>query len=237
MTGNLLWLAVAARGAPPLPARSRAARRRLLPRLHRHPPLRHLARRRGRRRGAGSRASSAPSRWASGRPPIWPVRSPAGGRPVKAALLDQRVVAGVGNIYADEALFAARVHPAAPAGRLSRARVARVHDAVRRRPRGGHRGPGRLDPRLPHARRRLRLGAGALRRLRPRRRALRRCGTPLRRTVIAQRGTTYCPRCQRFYRVGVRPRGASASSPLASSARSCWKPPIGFLPITICGTV
>src|SRR4029077_17772355 len=51
--------------------------------------------------------------------------------PVKAALLDQRVVAGVGNIYADEALFAARIHPAAPAGRLSRARVTRLHDAVR----------------------------------------------------------------------------------------------------------
>ena len=51
--------------------------------------------------------------------------------PVKAALLDQRVVAGVGNIYADEALCAARIHPASPAGRLSRARVARLHDAVR----------------------------------------------------------------------------------------------------------
>ena len=59
-------------------------------------------------------------------------RALAGRRaPVKAALLDQRVVAGVGNIYADEALFAARIHPAAPAGRLSRVRVARLHEAVR----------------------------------------------------------------------------------------------------------
>jgi formamidopyrimidine-DNA glycosylase len=39
--------------------------------------------------------------------------------PVKAFLLDQRMVAGVGNIYADEALFRARVHPMRPAGRLS----------------------------------------------------------------------------------------------------------------------
>ena len=59
------------------------------------------------------------------------MRWPASKAPVKAALLDQRVVAGVGNIYADEALFAARIHPAAPAGRLSRARVARLHEAVR----------------------------------------------------------------------------------------------------------
>ena len=93
--------------------------------------------------------------------------------PVKAALLDQRVVAGVGNIYADEALWAARIHPLSPAGRLSRARVVRLHDAVRDDSPGGHRRPGRLDPRLPHARRRLRLRTGALRRLRPRRRALR----------------------------------------------------------------
>jgi formamidopyrimidine-DNA glycosylase len=118
--------------------------------------------------------------------------------PVKAAILDQRVVAGVGNIYADEALFAARIHPAAPAGRLSRARVARLHEAVRdalqaaieaqgasirdfRTPDGGY---GSAQERF------LAYGRGG--------EPCERCGTPLRRTVIAQRGTTYCPRCQRF---------------------------------------
>jgi len=50
--------------------------------------------------------------------------------PVKAFLLDQRKVAGVGNIYADEALFRARVHPLRPAARLSRAQVAALRDAV-----------------------------------------------------------------------------------------------------------
>jgi formamidopyrimidine-DNA glycosylase len=118
--------------------------------------------------------------------------------PVKAALLDQRVVAGVGNIYADEALYAARIHPAAPAGRLSRARVTRVHGAVRaalqagidaqgasirnfRTPDGGY---GSAQERFAA------YGRGG--------EPCERCGTPLRRTVIAQRGTTYCPRCQRF---------------------------------------
>ncbi|HWX96797.1 MAG TPA: bifunctional DNA-formamidopyrimidine glycosylase/DNA-(apurinic or apyrimidinic site) lyase [Solirubrobacteraceae bacterium] len=50
--------------------------------------------------------------------------------PVKAFLLDQRMVAGVGNIYADEALFRARVHPRRPAGRLSRTQWSAVRDGV-----------------------------------------------------------------------------------------------------------
>jgi formamidopyrimidine-DNA glycosylase len=52
-------------------------------------------------------------------------------RPVKTALLDQTLVAGVGNIYADEALFLAGIHPATPARALDAASVARLHGAVR----------------------------------------------------------------------------------------------------------
>ena len=50
--------------------------------------------------------------------------------PIKAFLLDQRRVAGVGNIYADEALFRARIHPLRPAGRLTPEQYARLRDAV-----------------------------------------------------------------------------------------------------------
>ncbi len=50
--------------------------------------------------------------------------------PIKAVLLDQRRVAGVGNIYANEALFRARVHPLRPARLLKRAQVAALRDAV-----------------------------------------------------------------------------------------------------------
>jgi formamidopyrimidine-DNA glycosylase len=50
--------------------------------------------------------------------------------PIKAFLLDQRRVAGVGNIYADEALFRAGVHPLRPAGRLSRSQYAALRDGV-----------------------------------------------------------------------------------------------------------
>jgi formamidopyrimidine-DNA glycosylase len=50
--------------------------------------------------------------------------------PVKAFLLDQKRIAGVGNIYADEALFRARIHPLRPANRLTRAQTAALRDAV-----------------------------------------------------------------------------------------------------------
>jgi formamidopyrimidine-DNA glycosylase len=50
--------------------------------------------------------------------------------PIKALLLDQRKIAGVGNIYADEALFRAGIHPRRPAGRLSAAQHARLRQAV-----------------------------------------------------------------------------------------------------------
>jgi formamidopyrimidine-DNA glycosylase len=60
------------------------------------------------------------------------LRTLARGRsaPIKALLLDQRRIAGVGNIYADEALFRAGVHPLRPAGRLSREQYARLREAI-----------------------------------------------------------------------------------------------------------
>jgi formamidopyrimidine-DNA glycosylase len=118
--------------------------------------------------------------------------------PVKAAVLDQRVVAGVGNIYADEALFSARIHPAAPAGRLSRPRVVRLRDAIVAALEAGIEAQGASirDFRTPDGgygsaqERFLAYGRGG--------EPCVTCGTPLRRTVIGQRGTVYCPRCQRF---------------------------------------
>ncbi len=60
------------------------------------------------------------------------LRSLACGRtaPIKALLLDQRRIAGVGNIYADEALFRAGVHPLRPAGRLSPEQYARLRETI-----------------------------------------------------------------------------------------------------------
>ena len=87
---------------------------------------------------------SAATRWPSSSPRAWAwsrssadftaeaLRALARGRktPVKAFLLTQERIAGVGNIYADEALFRARIHPLRPVGTLKRAQIEALRDAV-----------------------------------------------------------------------------------------------------------
>jgi formamidopyrimidine-DNA glycosylase len=63
-------------------------------------------------------------------PAFWRARLSRTHRPLKAVLLDQRVVAGVGNIYADESLFEARLHPGRKASSLTGAEVQRLRRAV-----------------------------------------------------------------------------------------------------------
>ena len=114
--------------------------------------------------------------------------------PVKVALLNQRLVAGVGNIYADEALWRARINP--HARRVGRDRAARLHRAVRDvlaeaiQPRGHHL-PGLPDGERPVGSQR-RLPAG----LRTGRAALPALRDPDVHVVLGGRGTTYCRTCQ-----------------------------------------
>lgn len=107
---------------------------------------------------------------------------------IKAALLDQRVVAGVGNIYAAEALWRAGVDPETPAGSLSRIRIGRLVAAIRDVLADALGDPGRYAD--GDARQRLavygREGEGCAR-----------CGRPIARMVQAGRSTYYCARCQR----------------------------------------
>ena len=98
--------------------------------------------------------------------------------PVKAFLLDQKRVAGVGNIYADEALFRARVHPLRPANRLTRAQCAALRDAVVESLMAGPRGQGRDDRRLPRPVRRQRQLPGPVPRPPARARAVRELRPP-----------------------------------------------------------
>lgn len=116
--------------------------------------------------------------------------------PIKTLLMDQRILAGVGNIYSDEALFRAGIHPLTPAGSLWPEQIRRLHRAIRRVLReavaaGGSSvsdyvnaddEPGwfQLEHRVYR-----RTGLPCLR-----------CGTPISRIVIAQRGSHFCPRCQ-----------------------------------------
>jgi len=116
--------------------------------------------------------------------------------PIKGALLDQRAVAGVGNIYADEALWLARIHPERPAGELDAEEVAGLRRAIRRVLRLGieRQGATLRDYRDPNGR------AGAMQHeFRVYGRGgepCERCGTPIAKTRVAGRGTWLCPSCQ-----------------------------------------
>ena len=115
---------------------------------------------------------------------------------IKAALLDQRLVAGIGNIYADEALFQAGVHPERQAGALNETEHRRLHRAIRDRlnvalDAGGSSidryrdttgGRGSMQSLL-----RVHLQEGL---------PCGRCRTTIRKIRVAQRGTYVCERCQ-----------------------------------------
>ena len=116
---------------------------------------------------------------------------------IKSVLLDQHFVRGVGNIYADEALFRAGIHPLAIGARLRPERVKRLHAAIvevltQAIAKGGssisdyvdadgRRGFFQFEHRVYQ-----RTGEPCVV-----------CGAAIRRTLVAQRGTHYCPRCQR----------------------------------------
>jgi formamidopyrimidine-DNA glycosylase len=117
--------------------------------------------------------------------------------PLKAALLDQRTLAGVGNIYADEALWRARLDPARRAGELDHKEVAALHRGLRRALEAGiaRQGATLRDYRTPDG------VAGAMQHEfkvygRGGEPCLR-CGTPIAKTRLGGRGTWFCPVCQR----------------------------------------
>lgn len=118
-------------------------------------------------------------------------------RPIKAALLDQAVLAGVGNIYADEALFACGIRPTRRGGTLTAAEASALAQAIREVlhkaiDAGGSsiRDYVNGDGMRGNAQLKLlvygRGGEGCAR-----------CGGRLRQTTVAQRTTVYCPNCQR----------------------------------------
>jgi formamidopyrimidine-DNA glycosylase len=126
------------------------------------------------------------------------LRALAAGRkqPVKAFLLNQERIAGVGNIYADEALFRARIHPLRPVGTLKRAQIAELRDAVVDSLSAGidARGASIDDYRNPDGARgtfqdrflvHLREGEPCVR-----------CGRPVKKMRAAGRGTYVCEGCQ-----------------------------------------
>ncbi len=118
--------------------------------------------------------------------------------PIKALLTDQDLIAGVGNMYADEALYEAKIHPLRTGGSLTKAELARLHAAVLKvlvagignkgasienylRP-DGSKGTAHDEFKVAHQRKAT----------------CPRCGTPIKRIEVRGRGTYFCPKCQRM---------------------------------------
>jgi formamidopyrimidine-DNA glycosylase len=118
--------------------------------------------------------------------------------PIKAVLCDQSVVAGIGNMYADEALFVAKIHPMRSAASLTPEELKRLYAAIREvllkgiknkgasivnyyRP-DGSKGTAHEEFCVAH-------GKG---------KACPVCGTPIERIVVRGRGTYFCPNCQQL---------------------------------------
>ena len=116
---------------------------------------------------------------------------------MKAVLLDQTVVAGVGNIYADEACFEAGIRPGAISGRLSKARFDRLAAAVLEALERGIRNAGTTFRDFVGADGQAGTNAEDLRVYARAGLACLRCGSILVGSVVATRGTVHCPRCQR----------------------------------------
>ncbi|MGQ9667139.1 MAG: bifunctional DNA-formamidopyrimidine glycosylase/DNA-(apurinic or apyrimidinic site) lyase, partial [Anaerolineae bacterium] len=115
---------------------------------------------------------------------------------IKPLLLNQSLIAGVGNIYADEALFRAGIHPLRRACELSAEEIQRLHTAVQQvlQEAIDHRGTtlrNYRDANGEEGENQFRLDV-----YRRQGEPCRRCGTPIERIVVGQRGTHFCPRCQ-----------------------------------------
>jgi len=116
--------------------------------------------------------------------------------PIKALLFDQKFIAGIGNMYADEALFRAGIHPLRSGKSLSPKEIERLHRAIRQvlgaainnkgasvdtyfRP-DGQKGTAHFEFKVAH-------GRG---------KKCPRCGTPIERIAVRNRGSYFCPKCQ-----------------------------------------
>ncbi|HEU5326382.1 MAG TPA: bifunctional DNA-formamidopyrimidine glycosylase/DNA-(apurinic or apyrimidinic site) lyase [Candidatus Limnocylindria bacterium] len=115
---------------------------------------------------------------------------------LKTLLLDQSFIAGVGNIYADEALWRARLHPLRAADTLTEAEVRRLHRTVRQVLREGIANRGASFSDYVDARGEEGTNQERLAVYRRTDEPCYRCGRPIRRIVVGQRSTHFCPRCQ-----------------------------------------
>jgi len=116
--------------------------------------------------------------------------------PVKNALMDQSRLAGIGNIYASEALYGARIDPTRPAEGLTDEEIRRLHRSLRRILRSSLNRSGTTFSNYRAVNGRSGSFQDLLRVYAKEDVACRRCGTPIRRIVQSGRSTFFCPGCQ-----------------------------------------
>lgn len=118
---------------------------------------------------------------------------------LKPVLLDQTFIAGIGNIYADESLWYAKLHPLRRAESLTRGERARLYRAIRRvLTRAIAVGGTSIDVMYKRVNGMSGGFQDSLRAFDREERPCRRCGTPIVKTVVGQRGTHFCPTCQKL---------------------------------------
>ena len=116
--------------------------------------------------------------------------------PIKAILCDQQIVAGIGNMYADEALFSAKLHPTRQANELQDKEVANLHQAIRDVLKKGisNAGASFSDYQRPNGQRGTQQDHFQV--AHRGRQTCYVCSTPIERIPIRNRGTYFCPKCQ-----------------------------------------
>lgn len=128
--------------------------------------------------------------------PVFAKRLAGRRAPIKSLLLNQGLLRGLGNIYSDEALFAARIHPTTPAYRLGAAALRGLYAAIRRVLRGAIRSEGTSFSDYVTAEGRLGDFQYRLRVYGREGEPCHRCGARIRRIVLSGRSSHFCPRCQ-----------------------------------------
>jgi formamidopyrimidine-DNA glycosylase len=122
---------------------------------------------------------------------------------IKAALLDQTVIAGIGNIYADEGLWAAKIHPATLVKNISKTKLTLLHESLRHVLRLSIEKGGSTDRNYVDSRGQKGSYLAFANVFRKEGQPCPRCGTIIDKTRVAGRGTHICPHCQRKPKVAT----------------------------------
>jgi formamidopyrimidine-DNA glycosylase len=119
-------------------------------------------------------------------------------RKIKPALLDQKIVVGLGNIYVDEALFRAGIHPERPANTLDEKEISILHREIVKTLNEAVKKGGSTIRSYVNSQGEIGMFQLELYAYGRKGEECKRCGTPLEKTTVGGRGTHYCPNCQKL---------------------------------------